>query len=248
MDQLSQLLQDIWCEKIEIDIFRICLQYNAIGTTGIARHIHIPRTTLYTHIQKLIDKKLLLAQEGTQGKVFSCISYENLIALLHTQKNAVDELIEKAQTTENIFQSYNKNTNLPKVVYYEWSDIFDLISKKVHDSKQGYYITNIDEILRIKGRTIDKLIQQFSKNTASIKEIIYDSIYAKKYIAWLSNKHHQIKILPVEKNHNLLSDIGLVDWFYYHIAFDTHINAIEIHNSIFYETQKRLFEELWDRL
>lgn len=248
MENLTKLLHQIWCSWIESDVFIACLKYWPIWTTKISRTINLNRTTTYGHIQKLFEKWLIKSTMWSQWKKFYALTSEELIAHLASRKEYYENLTKYAKTIKSDIDLAQDIIDDQKVSYYEWDEVFDKISQRVMNTEIWYYYTNIDEILKLKWRWIKKLIQEFKKNTATIKEFIFESEFQEEYIQWLSSTSHQIKVLPIGENHNYTSDIWLTDWYYYHIAYWEKVNAIEINNRSFYNTQTAIFEQLWDLL
>jgi hypothetical protein len=61
------------------------------------------------------------------------------------------------------------------------------------------------------------------------------------------NYTFRIKFLST-KNEYIQSDNVLIDGSYFHIAYGDQLIGIEINNSIFYQTQKIIFEKLRESL
>ena len=248
------MLRDIWLHSVEAKVYITCQKFGKLSAWGIARHLKIPRTTLYTHIEKMCEKNFLIPEKWQKWTGYRAINAEEIIALLQNQKNTLDEKIHKVeQMKDTINQTIKNSWYIPKVQYYEWNDAITLVYQKINTSKEKYFISDIDTILQSMKRTPKQAAKYFSHKEWFTKEILIDSPRAREYIKYKNllfknkKKNYQVKYIKDISIH-IQSDTILVDWIYFHIAYWDHIVAIEVNNPIFYKTQKIFFDELWKNL
>jgi hypothetical protein len=80
------------------------------------------------------------------------------------------------------------------------------------------------------------------------EEILMDCDEAQEYKKLFSTKLHRIKIFP--KEIKFMSDIIITNEKIFLISYDeilSNISATEIHNKNMAQTQKMVFNELWEK-
>lgn len=254
MEILQKLLLEIWLSKTEAEIFINCHKYGRLSVGGITRFIDLPRTTIYGYVEKMLEKKLLITEKWIRGNYYRAITPDELIALIKNKKNQFDETIKKVEAMKPaIIELANQSKYIPKVQYYEGAETIALIYEKINQAKERYFISDMDTIMDFMQRTPLQAVKEFTHKTGNSIEILIDTPRAREY-ARLKKKLEKkwtytfkIKFLEA-KDEYIKSDNVLIDWSYFHIAYGDQLIGIEINNPIFYQTQKVIFEKLWESL
>lgn len=254
MELIEQLLQDIWLEKTEAEIFLVCHKFWRLSTWSISRHVKLPRTTIYGYVEKLVEKKMLIPEKWTRGNYYRSISPDELIALFKNKKSHFDEIIEKVEAMKPaLLELANQSKYVPKVQYYEWKETIALLYDKIYKAKERYFISDMDAIMDFMWWTPEQTAKAFIHPKWSSIELLLDTPRAREYLKYKhalskgKKYNYSVKFLP-SSNESIKSDTILIDGIYYHIAYWGNLFWIEINNDIFFQTQKLLFDKLWDSI
>ena len=248
--EISDILSEIGLSNADKNIYFLCLQHGFLGITTIARLLHIPRTSINDHVERLVNEGILIQQKASKWHRFSAAKANDLINKLYIINQKNTEIIKQIEEHKEVREKiWPYNNLLPKVKFYEWGEVFKVIHAKIKRSWKWYFISNIDAIINYTKRPMTKLVNEFFLwKKSTVKEIIFDTPLGRKYAKLMSKKGHFIKLLPIKDQQNYASDVALVDWFYYHTTFWQIISAVEIENIIYYETNLLLFNTIRERL
>lgn len=249
---IHSILYNIWLSQHEIDLFIILLQWWRQSTTTLSRKLKKPRTTLYTHLDSLITKWLIQIEQNTRGRRFKALGFEELVISIEEKQKTIWETLNdliKSRTEYEILES--NNTFKPKVKIYDTKESRNIIYKKIQNFKEAYSIFNYDAAISFLKRNKKRRAQAWIIPPWShIKEMLVDSknarIYKKKREK-INNWSHEIKLIDQKHLWSIQSDILLIDGIFYHTSLTENITMIEIHDPIFYNTQKSMFELLWNK-
>lgn len=247
MPTIEQLLRDLDLTDIESQIFLLCQKYGSLSVSGLTRLLNLPRSTIHDNVEKLAVRSYLITSKGTKGNMYSALTPDELIALLKGKKHYYQEMIEKVEIMKpTLLELWNQNKYIPKIQYYEGRDSIKLIYDRIANAQERYFISDMDTIFKDMGRTPEQTAKEFSHTNGFGKSILVDTPGARKYAKLLKMKNHTNKFIKLPANEILNSDTILIDGTYIHISYLEYIVAIEINNPIFYQTQKILFDKLWE--
>lgn len=254
MELLQKLLRDIWLGEIESKIFLNCYKYGRLSVGWMTRFIELPRTTLYGYVEKMIGKKMLITEKWIKWNYYRATTPDELIALIKNKKSQFDEIIEKVEMMKpTIIELSNQSKYIPKVQYYEWEGTIALIDEKISKATERYFISDMDTIMDFMQWTPLQAAKAFIHKFGYSKEVLIDTPRAREYakikkkITKKSSYKFEIRFLDTKKEY-IKSDNILIDWSYFHVAYGDQLIGIEINNPIFYQTQKILFEQLWESI
>lgn len=244
-DNIKRILSKIGLDSIEIEIYFLCLKYGSLWATTISRLMHIPRTTIHDRLEKLANKGVVNIEKANKGNKFAAARSQAIIDNIYAENEKNIQIVQEIKEHEKErWELTNTNNSLPKISFYEWSEVFKILKSKIKKHGKGDFIENIDSILESTWRTLKKLSEEFFlwKWTKS-REIVFESKNALRYQKLMKKKWQKVKILKTGANlSGLASDICLIKDYYYHITFGNIIQWLEVYNPIFYQTQKTLFD------
>jgi predicted transcriptional regulator len=248
MEQLLTILEELWLEESECQVYYLCLKYWKLSVSTLSRMSNIPRSTIHDIVEKLHLRAFLLSHKEKRGYTYSSISADEIISMLERKEASIRKSIDAVKSQKDIFEkSFIGFYDVPKINYYEWLDALQLIYSKYRAAKENYSFFDIDKAMQYTWYDLAYFVDIGKKHIGNTKDILIYSENAKKYAKAVKGKWYQVKFIKAE-DVSIESDNILFDGLYYHISFGTSIVAIEINNPIFYKTQKLLFESLRDRL
>jgi len=248
MNKVVDILRQIWMNEIQVDIYLICLKFHAISIWTMAKNLNKPRSTLYWIVHEMIHKGWLVENIIKNGFSYSVVWPEQIAINIENEQKKLANIWLNLQVYKNLFdEQTSPNKYKPKMRFYENLEAIKFIQSTSSNFHEWYFIRNIDAIKQSLNRDLDTIIKNFLTTKETIqKSIMLDTPLAheyKKTLRKLNKDNHQIKFLP-KRTKPFLSDNLLMDWVYYHICYDEYPIAIEINNSVFYETQKMIFDTI----
>lgn len=250
---ISKILKNLGLSEKEVELYIVLLQWGRQSTTTIAKKLNKPRTTLYTHIDSLAQIWFIQIEQTARGKRFNALSFDNLlIAIEHKQKkigDSLDDLIKAREEYENI---QLQMSFLPKVKVYETKEARNIVYKKIQTFKYAYSIFNYDASIHFLDRNKKRREQAWNiPEWGHVKEILIDSENARTYKEKREKNNqwfHEIRLINASLLSSIQSDILLIDGTYYHTSLSERITMIEINDPIFYQSQKAIFDTIWNWL
>jgi len=249
--KIESLLSTIGMKQIEQKIYLNLLQYNSLSAGTIAKFLKKPRSTVYGYLEKMIDENFITQSQSSGGAVYASVDVEQIILILEKKKKNISKTITTIQEQKYLLKEYKSDIGLvPKIRIHEWQDALSILQSST-EFDWWYFMRDIDALHHGLGWNMDEIIQNFhNKKQKNQKSIMIDSKASRKYkkhIEWLSHNTHQIKFLPPNRE-RLFSDSMMINNIYFHITYKNPVIAIEINNPTFFETQKLIFETIWDSL
>lgn len=242
---MKELFKNLGVNNKEMETFLKLLELGAQPVSVVARHMSIPRPTMYLILENL--KKLNLVEEFEHGgiKYFKCIpvkDIEEVLKLKEIKIRETSELLER--NISDLEKLENRLSITPKVKFFEGKDEVTKVYENVLKEKTFTAIFNPEVVKKIMPVYLTKVAETIRKNSLKVRELVTDCKEAKDYIKKYNLKNHQIKILP--KNMAFYSDTIICKEKIYMISYgDNEISATEIYSEALAKTQKNIFEQLW---
>lgn len=243
---MKELFKNLGANNKETETFLKLLELGAQPVSVVARHIGIPRPTMYLILENL--KKLNLVDEFEHGgiKYFKCIPVKEIGDVLELKKIKIREtsdLLEK--NIADLEKLENRLSITPKVKFFEGKDEVTKAYENILKEKTFMAIFNPEVVKKTMPVYLTKVAETIKKNALQVRELVTDCKESKNYIKKYNSKNHQIKCLP--KNMIFHSDTIICEDKIYMIAYgESEVSATEIHNKSLAQTQKAFFEKLWN--
>lgn len=244
---MKQLFQSLGASEKESQTFLKLLELGAQPVSVIAKHMHVPRPTMYLILEGL--KKLSLVEEFERNgmKYFKCISVNGINDVLKAREADVQQTMKifKEKLPE-LSALENKLSVTPKVKFFEGEEAVMSMYESVLNEKNFYAFFNPGVENRVMKIYFDKVEKAIKKNKIKANEFVVDCKEGRKYFKRANSKNHRIKILP--KNARFDSDTLICDDRICMISYgEKEVSAVVIWNDALVATQKAMFEELWGR-
>ena len=247
---MKQLFGNLGLNTKEIQTFLKLLELGAQPASVIARHVSIPRPSVYVILESLKKASLVEEFERAKVKYFKCIPAKDIRDVIRVKEKKLQHTNELLQENLPDLQALeNKLSITPNVRFLEGQEgIMKMYEQVLHEKGQEFCALFHPELAKNLVPDyyygIPKFIEQGGK---SAREIVVCCNEGKKYKKTYNSKNHQIKILP--KNMVLSSDTIICTNRVYMISYgDKDVCATEIYNTSLAESQKAVFDYLWNTL
>jgi predicted transcriptional regulator len=243
---LIQKLQEIGLSEPESKLYLTGLKLGPTTILQLSKTSEIKRTTVYTMIENLIKKGIFEIQIDGWKKLYTASSPQNLQNLIY--KNYQD-LLTIIPTLESI------NNQTPQEIYLKSHNTIEsiklLYNKIIHNlqpNTQYLIIGNMNLWAKAMGYFCEGFFVEREKACKS-KNILIKALFIQDEYANLQKKRQQllgmeVRFLPksanIKTNYVITSNIAV-----FHQTVESN-TAIETNNPYIIETQRELFELLWN--
>jgi sugar-specific transcriptional regulator TrmB len=239
------LFKHLGLNEKEMNTFLTMLEYGAQPVSVIAKHVGLPRSSMYLILEKL--KKLGFVEEFERAdiKYVKCIPVKNIADVLRTKERRVhqtlEELEEKLPELETL---ENKLSITPKVKFFEGKKAVMKMYENVLKEKRFYAFFHPHFVKKIMPEYHFKIPEMLRKNKGKAMELLVSCPEAVEYQKRFHSFSHKIKVLP--KAVVFASDTIICSNKIYLISYgEKEVSATEIINASLAKTQRVLFEQLW---
>jgi len=140
MDNISNVLKDLWLNEKEIKIYLTSLSIGQSPSSILWQKHNIPRTTANYICQSLVDKWIMSTVQKWNSYLFSPESPDKLLVILNKEQ---ERLSRKFSSTKQIIWDLkgimNPYMKLPTVKYFTWVDGIIEILEDVFSEKEVFY-------------------------------------------------------------------------------------------------------------
>lgn len=245
---MKELFVSLGATKRQMEIFLKMLSLGAQPASVIARHMAVPRSTMYLYLDEL--KKLGLVDEFVRAgiKYFKCVPVSEIGDLL----NSSEAKIQHARKVYNekladLERLESKLSITPKIIFYEGKDAVMKMYEEVlkEDSFYSFFNPQVDNlVLEIYFKKID---EEIVRRELNVKELVVDGKKARKYFAGSNSKNHKIKFLP--KGVSFDSDNLICKDRIFMVSYgETEVSAVKIQSETLANSYRVIFEQLWGRI
>ena len=160
MDNISNVLKDLWLNEKEIKIYLTSLSIGQSPSSILWQKHNIPRTTANYICQSLVDKWIMSTVQKWNSYLFSPESPDKLLVILNKEQ---ERLSRKFSSTKQIIWDLkgimNPYMKLPTVKYFTWVDGIIEILEDVFSSEYDclYWALEISENMPAE---IEKYVQE----------------------------------------------------------------------------------------
>lgn len=203
---LANILETIGCTRGEMVTFEALWYYQA-GTTVLvlSRQLNLPRATIYSHLDSLMQLGLVKKGLKESGAVFYPASKEDLVDLVDLRINTLKKSRDGIASEDVLPSLVNRK---PAFIVYEGLKVYERIFNDIlRARKETFWLWPIKKMLEI---IPEKTLADFHEERIKRKvwmNVIWPhkgGVELEKYPSLLSNKEsvslRRIKILPASIN------------------------------------------------
>lgn len=245
---IASIFQTLGLRDKEIQAFLKMLPLGSQAVSVMAKYVGIPRSSMYEMLTRL--KRLGVIDEWQRGGVtfVKCIPVGSLPDLLKTRERQIEQALENIQTElPKLEQLENKLSITPKVKFYEGKREVMKMYEAVLKEKEFYAGFNPSLVKRRMPEYYLRVGEELRKKHGKAKELVVDCKEGHAYQKQFVSKLHHIKILP--RHVQFPSDTIIGEHTIFMIAYgENEICATEIVNPSLAQTQRALFELVWESI
>ena len=234
---------------MEAKIFILCMEFDMLPASTIAKRLGIPRTTVYNHINSLLQQQFLVTHTDSKGMMYSAIDPDMLILLLKKRTKQTQSLIQEIEDIKpTLYAQHQTSSMTPKIKYYQGQEAVDLIYDSYQKSIWWFAYFDPKIAMDALGYTVEKLAKTFSKVRGSIREILVNNKEWKAYKSLISNPKHKIKLLTLGTEQSIPTDTICFDGVMYYVSYGKSMMVLEVNHPAMYQTHKTIFDQLRAKL
>lgn len=236
--------------QLEARIYLFLLNKEPQSVVEIGQGMHIPRTSIYDNVLKLIEKGLVEKHILYKTQKFEAFPISILQTLIDKEKSRIEKLQEQYSFLENnISQTLLPSANTEVRYYHGKQGFMQMMWNTLSAEKEivGYSIFGRKDI--VGDKFIDRLNEEIQKKGLVDRVIANDSETIKNF---LSN--------PEEEKRRTYQQTRFISPNKLYISGDTtiynnvfavtywkqgEIVGVEIENAELVKMQKSIFEEMW---
>lgn len=242
MSDLTEIVKNLGLTTQAAKIYLAALDLGEASVQQLARKSRIKRTTLYYILDELIEAGVLIYTKVGKKNYYVP---ERPAHLLKRAKERISNFEESLQALEEKTGQVNKR---PRVYFLYGSHGFKQVWDMILGAKEKEYriITQGENFLGyVKEKyIIDEIIAKKKRLNVLSKQLISDSLYARKIIAKDSGENRVSKLLPPAYKLSFTEIITESLTAFISPKFDNMIFVVEDH--FFSQTRKSIFEILWN--
>ena len=243
-NKLLDILKDLGLSENEAKVYLSVLSLGSSTILKIARNADMKRTTIYSVIESLRQKGLILVEMQGIKQLFVAENPENLISILENRKRKFQDFLPE------FLALYNLKGGEGFIKYYEGlesvKNIYEELLKEAKPHEDYLVITDQQQWHNLDANYFQKFIEKRAKLNLNIKILMCDSDIARQHKKFEKNYNEQIKILDKDKK----IDINLIITprkLVIHQLVDP-IMAIVIENKSIIKMQKQFFDIIWEMI
>lgn len=245
MDQIFSILG---LDRKERKLYMKLLQLGPVPVALLAQSIGFPRTSVYVVVERLKDLGVLqtFRQKGKTW-VHSIAPQELKTLLLEKQKRVQSALEEYEENLPTLLATEYEYRVIPKVEFLEGEKGVLKAYKRVLQEKFFYSYFNPATVKKFAPKIFLFIPDNLKKKGGKAREFLVNNEAADEYENHIQNPKHEVKILP--KDFTFASDnIICEDKIYFFSYEQDQVCVVEITNKNLAETQRKMFELLWDSI
>jgi len=232
-------LVNIGFSENEAKIYLLLLKHSDLTAGKIAKKANLPRATVYSIIDNLIDKRMVISSPVGRIKYFSAELPDILNDIIGKEEEIIQQKKKEIKKLLPQLKSIKRDIELPEIVYYEGSKALRSILYK--DAKPQSHIYEIGD-WEVFGSYAEKYKNERLKGRSFLDLIVPDSTRARqeqKKDGKFARKQYLVK----DKNFKAPVMITVSD---HHVSIfileKEKPFSIKIRNKKIIETLKSLFE------
>lgn len=224
------------------------LELGAEPVSVIAKHMSLPRSSMYVVLERL--KKLQLIEEFERNGItyVKCISVREIADILKMRERRIEQtftLLRESLPQLEILE--NKLSITPIVRFYEGKHAVMKMYEEVIRENSFLAFFNPAVVHTIMPEYYYKLGEMIKKNKGFAKELLVPGREALAYKKRFDSQNHQIKFLP--KDALFYADMLICKDTIYLISYgEKEVSGTGVRNPALAEAQRVIFEELWKRI
>lgn len=245
---MKTLFQNLGATEKEMQAFLKMLELGAQPISVVAKHVGVPRSSMYVILEKLIKLQLVEQFERSGITYIKCIPVRHISDVLKMKERALEQT-EKllADFTPELERLENKLSITPTVRFYEGKQAVMKMYEEVIRENGFVAFFNPAVVHAVMPEYYYKIGEMLNKNKGRAQELLVPGIEAERYKKRFDSRQHQIKFLP--KGAVFHADTLICKDTIYMISYgEKEVSGTGIHNPALAAAQRVVFDALWERI
>ena len=245
---MKELFQSLGASDKEMRIFLKMLELGSQPVSVIARHLKMPRSSVYVILDRLKELQLVETFEHNHLTYAQAIPIRRIEDVLMAKARSVKQAFNLFSRERHTLESLeNKLSIRPQVRFFEGKKDVMLMYEEVLKEKSFCAFFNPQLVKDIMPEYYLKIGANLRAIKGKAEELLVNCKAAYEYKKLFNSSLHEIKILP--EGVTFPSDTIICERKLYMVSYgQVDVCATEISNPSLAQTQKILFAQLWARI
>ncbi len=245
---MNDLFTKLGLSKKETEVFTKLLTLGAQPVSVIAKHVGMPRSSMYFVLDKLREQQLTQEFERAGITYVKCIPVAEIAGVLRQKEKAIHQTLAVLEENLPALQAMEQTLSImPKVRFIEGSvavsAMYDSFTRE-HDFAIFFSPESVQAIMPEYLPVIHNVVKE---SNAKAREIAVDSPLARVYQKKYHSHRHQIRLLP--EGRTFASDCILCKDRICMVNYgEGQVAAVEIMSENLAKTLLVVFDQAWSTL
>lgn len=239
---MKHIFTTLGIEKFDGEVYLKLLELGPQSISVLAKSCNTPRSSMYVVIDRLQKVGLVEEFQRFSRKYVRAISPQEIENIFNKKKLEIEHWVEVLSKNMEYLTSLESQYSFKPIVnFYEWEQEVRSLYTRVLSYPSFQAIVSTWPFMEI----FPDISESIQKKGIKIQEFIVPWDGANAYRETYGSSTHEIKELP--EGYNLSSDTIITQDSVFMISFDgKQVLGFQIVSSSLIETQKILFESLWN--
>lgn len=242
--KLANILKNLGLTDKESEVYLASLSLGPATILKLSQASGLKRTTIYSIIESLQQKGLMIIELHGWKKMFSAADPRKLEQVLENRKK------ELKSNLPELLSLYNLKGDESTLKYYEGLEavksVYESLIQDIKPHEDYFVITNIEEWLELDKSFFMDFIKRRAKLNINICLLFQESEEARKHQKFQQNYNEKVKILPRDNTFSV--NLVITPQKVVINQMVPPIMAIVIENKNIIKVWQDIFRLLWTRL
>lgn len=237
--EIHEILTQIGLNKLETDVYLATLELGESTVLPIAKKAGIKRTYCYDILAELQKKNLVTYFEKNGRRRYVAEDPVRIGQIMQEKLKEFHSILPELKSIQN------SSSVKPKIRYYEGKEgIISIYENFFLNSKEIFALASPNHIYKYIGDYFSEYSAKILAKKVKVRELVTQDGNNTTYLASFKKPLQEARVLP--KNIKLSTDMVIFDNKLAMISYSGELHAIVIESSSIIETQKMLFETIWE--
>lgn len=245
---MQDLFTRLGLTKKETEVFTKLLTLGAQPVSVIAKHVGMPRSSMYFILDKLKEHQLIEEFERAGITYVKCIPVADIAGVLRRKEKEIRQTLQVLEETLPALQAMERTLSImPKVRFIEGSTAVSKMYESLKNEHEFAVFFNPESVQNFMPEYLPIIHQVVKESSANAREIAVESPLATDYQKKYRTLRHQIRLLP--KGRTFASDCLICKDRVCMVNYgEGQIVAVEISSENLARTLLTVFDQAWSSL
>lgn len=245
---MKTLFQNLGANEKEMRAFLKMLELGAQPISIVAKHVGVPRSSMYVILERLKNLQLVEEFERSGITYVKCIPVRHISDVLKTKERTIEQTMKLlGDFSPELERLENKLSITPTVRFYEGKRAVMKMYEEVIRENGFVAFFNPAVVHAIMPEYYYKVGEMLNKNKGRARELLVAGAEAERYKKRFDSSQHQIKFLP--KGSAFYADTLICKDTIYMISYgEKEVSGTGVCNPSLAAAQRAVFDALWERI